>query len=455
MCPLPPRQSRQGRRSSGAALAPGSDTAVTFGGQTSVTIPAGQDAVSDPVKLSFAAFQDLAVSVYVPSVVVDPTEHLMTRQTSYQSPMLSGDHAAESSGAAFTETTTGSFSTGWYFLDGIDVVAPGSVGAVAAFGDSITDGYQGMLASTEQLGTIDTDGRYPDDLARRLIAARVPLSVLNAGISGNRLLTSSPSIVSAGPSGVSRLAIDALGQAGVTDVIVLEGINDIAGSPTPAASQLIAGYEQLIAQAHAAGVRIQLGTITPTGGSVVASYGDAAANALRDQVNQWIRTQQLSDGVIDFDAAVRDPADPSRLNPAYDGGDHVHLNLAGYRAMARAVNLGLLARPDCTSAGPVTRIWMSAFAASANATPAVGVSWSARDAGGPGTAYYTLEMRQATARGADPWQILRGYRATRRGSVRFRGRAGQAYLLRVRATDVAGVRGRWAMTPRITFSRAR
>ena len=445
-----------GVRSSGAALVAGSNAAVTFAGQTTVTIPAGQDAVSDPVTLSFAAFQDLAVSVYVPVIVVDPSEHLITRETSYLSPLLSGDHAADSSGSAFSETTTGANSTGWYFLDGVDVLAPGQVGAVAAFGDSITDGYQGMLSSTEQLGTIGTEGSYPDVLERRLIAARVPLSVLNAGISGNRLLTSSSSIVTAGPSGLSRFATDALGLAGVSDVIVLEGINDIAGAPATAASDLIAGYQQLVTQAHAAGVRIQLGTITPAGGAVVASYGGPTADAVREQVNQWIRTQHFSDGVIDFDAAVRDPANPSEINPAYDGGDHVHFNLAGYQAMAQAVSLALLARPQCTGVPPVTRVRISAHAAGANANARVTVTWSASDAGGPGIAYFTVQVkgtRANRASGAGRWRTLRGYATTTRRSVRFHGRAGQSYRFRARATDSSGTAGRWATTPRVTFKR--
>jgi len=333
-----------GVRDSGASLLPGSERQVTFGGRSSVVIPAGADAVSDPVMLSFGAFRDLAISVYVPGTVKNPDEHFSTRQTSYLSPSGSGDHATQSSPAAFTEKTTGASSTGWYFLDGVDVEAPGSTGAVVAFGDSITDGYQAKRNGTEQLSTINTNGRYPDDLARRLLAARIPLSVLNAGISGNELLNSGLPLV--GPSGLSRFGPDVLAQAGVSDVIVLEGINDIARTPPATASRLIAAYKQLISRAHAAGLAIQLGTLTPTGGAPTA-YADAAANSVREQVNEWIRTQRFSDGIVDFDAAVRDPHDPAMIDPAYDGGDGLHLNLAGYRALARAVDLALLQRPNC------------------------------------------------------------------------------------------------------------
>ena len=338
-----------GVRGAGASLLAGSERGVQFGGRSSVTIPARGEVVSDPVKLRFQAFQDLALSVYVPASVKYPTEHFTTRQTSYLSPRDSGDLAAASTGSAFTQETTGAYSTGWYFLDGVDVLAPGEAGAVVAFGDSITDGYQTRGASgKEDLATIDTNGRYPDDLARRLIAAGIPLTVLNAGISGNQLTASGLPLF--GPSGLSRLRIDALAQAGVTDVIVLEGINDIARTPPATASRLIAAYERLITEAHEAGVAIQLGTLTPTGGAPPA-YADAAADSVREQVNEWIRTQHFSDGVVDFDAAVRDPGEPSRIYPAYDGSDHLHFSLAGYRALAGAVDLVLLERPDCIATG--------------------------------------------------------------------------------------------------------
>jgi lysophospholipase L1-like esterase len=338
-----------GLRGPGAALVPGSERAVTFGPagrQTpAVTIPAGAGAVSDPVALRFGAFQDLAVSVYVPEDVKYPTEHFTTRQTSYLTAAGTGDHAASSSRVAFTELSTGQFSTGWYFLDGIDVLAPGRTGAVVAFGDSITDGYQTTgPGGHEQFATIDVNGRYPDDLARRLIVAGIPLSVLNAGISGNQVTHSGLPVF--GPTGLSRFDADALAQAGVTDVIVLEGINDIGRTPPARAGALIAAYKTLIAQAHRAGIAIQLGTLTPTGGAPPA-YGGPAAMATRERVNRWIRSQRYSDGIVDFDAAVRDPRAPSRIYPPYDGADHVHFSLAGYRALARAVKLGMLARPDC------------------------------------------------------------------------------------------------------------
>jgi lysophospholipase L1-like esterase len=333
-------------RGAGPALVPGSERPVTFAGGESVTIAAGGEATSDPVTLGFRPFEDLAVSVYVPGTVKYQTDHFTTRQTSYLTPAGSGDQAAAVGGSAFTEKTTGKFSTGWYFLDGLDVLAPGKSGAVVSFGDSITDGYQASgETGLETLATIDANGRYPDDLERRLIAAGIPLSVLNAGISGNQLLHSGLPLF--GPTGLSRFGADVLAQPGVTDVIVLEGINDIGQRPPATASALIAAYEQLIGQAHRAGVAIQLGTLTPTGGTPSPAYGDAAASAVREQVNRWIRGQRLSDGIVDFDAAVRDPTDPSRIDPPYDGSDHVHFSLAGYRALAGAVDLARLERPNC------------------------------------------------------------------------------------------------------------
>jgi lysophospholipase L1-like esterase len=341
----------------GPALSRGSERRITFGSRRSVTIAPGADALSDPVALTVKPFGDLAISVYVQSSVDAPTEHFFTRQTSYTTPPNGGDHSADTTGVAFTRRTTSSVSNGWYFLSGLDVQAPGETGAVVAFGDSITDGFQGTPPPlVEQLATINTNARYPDDLARRLISARIPLSVLNAGITGNPLLQAPLTPMSSG-SGFSRFKADALALAGVSDVVVLDGINDIVGTPGLTAPDLIAGYERLIDQAHAASVRIQLGTLTPAGWSAPTVY--AGDELLREQVNDWIRAQHLADGTIDFDRAVRDPQDPHQINPPYDGSDHLHFSPAGYRVMADAVALRLLQTPVCTTP-PALRISVAA-----------------------------------------------------------------------------------------------
>ncbi len=324
-------------RGRGAALRPATLRQVRFSGARMVTLPPGRDRLSDPVDLTFTPFRELVVSITVRGTAAHPTEHYTTRQTNYLTASDSGDEAGQTSGTAFTTTLEAS---GWYFLDGLDVVAPRRIGAVVTFGDSITDGFQGHLSPVvEDLSAVNQNGRYPDDLQRRIVRARLPLSVLNAGISGNRVLQNGALF---GPSGVSRFRQDALAQAGVKDVIVLEGINDIGQTTGITAAELIDGYKRLIQAARAAHISIQLGTLTPSGGTVISTYGDAAANSLREAVNHWIRTQHLSNGIIDFDAAVRDPSDPSRLKPAEDGSDHLHFNLTGYRALADAVPLALL-----------------------------------------------------------------------------------------------------------------
>lgn len=317
----------------------GPPTTVTFGGHYTVTLDQGQDTVSDPVSFSFSAMQTLAVSMFVANDPGDPSTHYTAMQTSYLSGAGSGDHTDDRSGASFLEHTTTR-----PYVDGLDVLAPASAGAVVALGDSLTDGFQpSSLAIGESPAVVDTDRRYTDDLARRLIDAHIPLSVLNAGISGNLVQGPNPGSASIdGPPALTRMGSDVLAQAGVTTVIWEEGLNDIA-SEDVSAGTLEAAYTRGIEMMHAAGLRVLQGTLTPAGGS-------AATEATREQVNSWIRTSSPADGVIDFDAAVRDPSDPDILNPGYNGGDNEHLNIAGYQAMANAVSLSSLRVPSCTPA---------------------------------------------------------------------------------------------------------
>jgi lysophospholipase L1-like esterase len=335
------------RRAQGPVLVAGTLQRAAFGGRPTVTVAPGAEAVSDPVDLRFAAFDDLAVSVSVAGPSGPATEHLVGQQTSYLTPRGSGDHAADSGGSAFSAPTT----TARYFLTGIDVLAPGDVTAVAAFGDSLTDGYLGSPSPmAPNLDGVDAVGRYTDALQRRML--RAPggphVSVVSAGITGNRILRDGV-IPQHGPAGTARLRQDALDQAAVTHVIALLGINDIGGEYADA-DEVIAGLDNLVAQVHAARRRILLGTLPPTGGAVSVSYGDARALSLRRQVNDWIRFRSDADGVVDFDRALRDPLDPDRLNPRLDSGDRLHPNLDGYRAMAGAIDLAALRGPACGAA---------------------------------------------------------------------------------------------------------
>jgi lysophospholipase L1-like esterase len=289
---------------------------ITFGNATAVTVAAGREVVSDPVPLRVTAGADLAVSVYLPKATGPATYHRAAYQTSYVS--TAGDHTAEPDGASFT-TTTGH----WFFLDSVSVTGTSSAGTVVALGDSITDGS----------GSSGRLHRWPDVLADRVPSR----SVVDEGIAGNKVLSDDPV---SGPSVLHRLDRDVLSQPGLRTVIMLEGINDLRSTTPPAtAAQIIAGYRQVIARVHARGARILGATITPVEGS--ARY-DAAMEQQRQAVNGWIRTSHAFDGVVDFAAAVADPADPLRLLPSYDSGDHLHPDNAGYQAMGEAVDLTLL-----------------------------------------------------------------------------------------------------------------
>jgi lysophospholipase L1-like esterase len=315
-----------GTQAAGAALVPGSNRPVTFGGARSVTIPPGAEVLSDPLPGYLPPRTNLAVSVHIARDAGLVTGHPQAQQLSFYS--RPGDFAASASAAPFAFGTSS-----WYFLDGVEVDVPASAGTVIAFGDSITDGFRSATGA---------DARWPDVLARRLLAlpAGEQLGVANEGLSSNRVTVAGPGPFggSAGPSAQARFASDVLGQPGATAVILLEGINDI-GDHVATAAQLIAADKQLIAQAHAAGLRILGGTLLPFQG---AGYYSAAGERIREQVNAWIRTSGAFDGVLDFDKALRDPADPLRLLPAYDSGDHLHPSDAGYQAMADAIPLSLL-----------------------------------------------------------------------------------------------------------------
>ncbi|MBV9806431.1 MAG: SGNH/GDSL hydrolase family protein [Solirubrobacterales bacterium] len=309
-----------------AEVIPGTNHLVTFGGEQSVEMPPGSEAWSDPVNLQVPPGRDLAVSIYVPGTSPNATFHSDTHQTSY---LASGDNAGDAAATAFTTTTQH-----WFFLDALDVGAPRQIGAVVTLGDSITDGYQ---------STLDANHRWPDVLAGRLAQTNWPIrGVINEGIDGNEILHDY-NCCGGNPNAQLRFDSDVLAQDGVRDVILLEGINDIGHhGPEITAARIIQGMKHLIERAHHAGLRIIGGTLTPFENAAFAGYYDPAKELTREAVNQWIRTSHAFDGVVDFDRVVRDPADPHRILPAYDSGDHLHPNDAGYRAMGNAVPLSLL-----------------------------------------------------------------------------------------------------------------
>jgi lysophospholipase L1-like esterase len=309
--------------SDGATTVPGSSHLVTFGGTDRVVVPAGAREFSDPVRMPVSAGQELAVSIFVKAPSGPCTWHPAAIATSYYS--VPGNQLAVAAARAFPHKVGA-----WYWLDGVDVVNPSINGAVVTFGASTSDG----VGSTR-----NHNDRYPDDLARRLLGLPngLRLSVLNAGISGNQLLADAGI---GGQSGLSRFGRDALDQTNVRVIIVWEGTNDIGVHPYMTAKDLIHGYLQLIAAAHARGIAVVGATLQPDEG---AGYYSAHGNRVREVVNRWIRDSGAFDAVADFDAVLRDPADPARLRPTFDSGDHLHPNDAGYQAIADSLQPWVLA----------------------------------------------------------------------------------------------------------------
>ncbi|WP_020576288.1 GDSL-type esterase/lipase family protein [Actinopolymorpha alba] len=317
-----------GRSTGGAAVAPHTLRHLTFGGRTTLTIPAGREAVSDATVLRTRPLDKLTLTLYFAAPTGPATFHEGAYATTYRA---AGDHRFDTGAKAFDETTRS-----WYFLAGVDIT--GSRGSVVMFGDSLTDGHG---------STPDADNRYPDEVAERLVRAHRRLGVVNAGVNGNHLLNDVPCF--SGDSGVTRFERDVLDQPGVHTTVVLMGTNDIgvggidigcANPPVATAAALIGGYRKMIQAARERDVRIVGATIPPMKGAYV--YDTPEHEAVRDAVNEWIRTSGAFDAVADLDAALADPADPDALRPAYDSGDHLHPNDAGAAAMARAVAPHLL-----------------------------------------------------------------------------------------------------------------
>ena len=334
------------RRTAGADIDAASDRALLFQGHPSATIPAGSMVTSDPVALDVPALSDLAISIFLPQSTEAKTSHSMAKQTSY----VSTETGDSTSAVKFPVDRT---IRTWPFLTGVDVEASPKGMAIVAFGSSLTDG-DGTTA--------DTNGRWPDVLAERLQKAgggTAEVGVLNEGIIGNRLLYDSPKQANnpfgdgLGQAGLARFDRDVLSQAGVKYVIVGLGINDMLfpafpftpASETVSAEDVISGYRQLITRAHKKGVRV-IGTTNPAFENsafegLVAAFYTVEREALRQEVNDWIRSSGEFDGVVDLDKILRDPSRPTQLLPAYDSGDHLHPNNAGCVVEGNAFPLAL------------------------------------------------------------------------------------------------------------------
>ena len=317
-----------GLRSQGAGIVGGSGRQLTFNGSPSTTVSAGALVVSDPVDLDVAPLADVAVSVYLPGEVPDSfplTGHDPAHQTNYISP--GGDFTSATDMPVKEETEV------FLFVTGIEVLAPHEAGGIVAFGDSLTEG---------NISQLDANNRWPDQLARRL-AARPggrQLGVVNQGIGGGRLLHDGH-----GDSGLRRFDRDVLAQPGATHVIVLLGVNDLRNSQGKAdeivtADDLIGGLAQLAVRAHAAGLTAVAGTVmTWENETFNGGHYTPGGEAKRQALNAWIRGNGVFDAVIDFEAALRDPAHPTRMLPRWDSGDHLHPSDLGYRHMADRIDL--------------------------------------------------------------------------------------------------------------------
>jgi lysophospholipase L1-like esterase len=318
-----------GRRDTGSGVAPGSNKKLSFGGSDSATIAAGAFVISDPVDFDLAPLSDVAVSVYLPGDV--PLGFGITgryaRQTNYISPP--GDFSGS------TVMPVGNITSDWFFVSGIDVLAPRETGAVVALGDSLTDA---------NISTPDAFCRWPDQLARRLQARRAgrAMGVMNQGLGGNRILHDIR-----GDSGLRRFDRDVVAQPGVTHVIVMLGTNDLRNrwakpEEEVTADQMIAGLKQLAIRARTAGIKIFGATLTPfENETFLPGAWTPERERTRQVFNEWIREGGAFDAVVDFDMALRDPEHPTRMLPAYDCGDHLHPSDLGYNKMGDAIDLSL------------------------------------------------------------------------------------------------------------------
>ncbi|GAA2333160.1 hypothetical protein GCM10010376_61960 [Streptomyces violaceusniger] len=366
-----------GLRGSGSAVRRPYD--LRFDGKREVTIAAGEQAISDPLRLAVPARTDLVVSLYFPGRLTHISQHWMGLQTVYWTADGSGDHASDPDGDAFTRT-----DSTFPFLTGVDVRGGDARGAVVALGDSITDGAS---------STANANRRWPDYLAARLSACSSTAGVLNEGISGNRITAGTDG----NPSALDRLERDVLSQPNARTVILFEGVNDLSwGGAT--GGQVIDGMRQIARRAHARGLRVIGATVVPYRG-----WGDwwtEAKEADRQRVNAFVRDSGgVFDGYADFDGAVRDPDDPTWYAAAFDSGDHLHPNDTGMKALADAVDLAALGvARDC----PAARVRLTPYQPSLAAGQAAEVTTTVTDTGPTAVTRVTTRLKLPHGWSAEP-----------------------------------------------------
>jgi len=321
---------RVARRAAGPALVPGTDSAVLFDGADGITIAPGAEAISDAVELAYADGDDLAISFRVVGTSGAITWHAVSFGLNYVSLPGSGDVTADPSGALFTQ-----LSLGWFFVSGVDVLAPEADGAIVTLGDSITDGAYEIP---------ETNTRWPDFLAQRLDAAGVDMAVLNQGINSNTVTEAAvfDGEVFKGPAAEARFDRDVLGRSGVRAIVIFEGTNDLTSGIRGDA--VYAGLRRLADRAQAAGLCVVMGTLMPRD-DLIFGWDRATMESERQTVNALIRADENLQGLADFDAAMGNPLDPTRPNPLYYSPDLLHPTSVGFQVMANAVPLEALVPP--------------------------------------------------------------------------------------------------------------
>jgi lysophospholipase L1-like esterase len=341
-----------GLQETGASIKKGTLKPLLFKGQPEVTIEPGKFVYSDLIAFPVRAFGKVAISLSPVNVIAEMPHHFTAREVPYIA--IAGASTDRTGDNGFVPLTADVLNS-WSIISSLEVEKKDNRKTIVALGDSITDGFIGLLPSVGSPEGVGQDVRYPDFLARRMISAGMAdYSVVNAGISGNRV-SADGLLPLFGQSLLKRLERDVLNLPNVRTVLLLEGINDLGLAPVPDAESLILDLEKVVRILQAKGLRVLHGTLTPSRGAGLSvagnssnplqpglQHGRAEVDAARQIVNTWIRTQSPADGVVDFDACLKDPNNPSYLLPKYDGGDHLHPSSEGYKAMGECVDLKML-----------------------------------------------------------------------------------------------------------------